>query len=189
LPEASVQELQELQSLGYLVAAEREGEKLGFADYGNSPVNFLNTNLYGEKLAYSTTNGTQAIEMAKPFGKIAIASFSNLDAATSWLIAEGQDIVILCSGWKNSFSLEDAVCAGALIEGISQSEGFSMQGDAALVSLLLWQKAKNNLQAFCSQGAHHARLEKLHLFSDLDHCFRTNTTSLVPYWDGQKIII
>ena len=131
LPVSELDELRILKSQGYLTAAERDGKKVDFADFGNSPVLFLRSELKGKKLAYSTTNGTKAIELAKPNGSVVIASFSNLGAVTAWLINQQKDILILCSGWKNSVSLEDSVCAGALTTGLINSDRFTTEGDSA----------------------------------------------------------
>ena len=40
IPVATVEEAREMKSKGYLLAAERDGFVLDFADFGNSPFNF-----------------------------------------------------------------------------------------------------------------------------------------------------
>jgi 2-phosphosulfolactate phosphatase len=188
VPVASLEELKTFKEAGFLTAAERDGKKVDFADYGNSPLRFLQEDLRGKSLAYSTTNGTQAIEIAKPFGGIVTASFANLHAVAAFLKAQNNDLVILCSGWMNSFSLEDSVCAGALIQELVFPASYSISSDSALAALELWEKAKECLQPFCSRGSHYKRLEKLGLQDDLDHCFLMNTSSVVPAWNGEKLI-
>ena len=124
IPVSDLDELLEFKNIGYLTAAERDGKKVDFADFGNSPVVFLKSNLKGKKLAYSTTNGTKAVEMAKSSVNIAIASFANLHVISKWLTDQNKNIVILCSGWKNTFSLEDTLCAGALVESLELTKLF-----------------------------------------------------------------
>ena len=65
VPVGNLEKLQRMKNAGYLTAAERDGKKINFADFGNSPVLFLKTDFRGRSLAYSTTNGTHAIEMAR----------------------------------------------------------------------------------------------------------------------------
>jgi len=159
-----------------------------FADFGNSPTRFLQSDLKGKKLAYSTTNGTRAIELAKPGGSVAIASFSNLEAVVSYLLAQQRDVLILCSGWKNGFSREDSVCAGAIANWLIFSKQFRLNGDAAMAVVQLWMGCKDNVQPYCSLGDHYRRLEKLGQQVDLDFSFRLNTSSLVPVWDQARIV-
>ena len=187
LPVEGLEELKILGSQGYLTAAERDGKKVDFADFGNSPVRFLQADLTGKKLAYSTTNGTRAIGLAKEAGPFTVAAFSNLDAVTAYLAAQQKDILILCSGWKSSFSLEDSVCAGAIASGLTSSGRYSLAGDPALAAVKLWDESRDHLQEFCSPGDHYRRLQKLGLQDDLDYSFRLNTSKAVPVWNTMHL--
>jgi len=185
IPVSGLDELLEYKNKGYLTAAERDGNKVDFADFGNSPVVFLQSALKGKNLAYSTTNGTQAVEMAKTSGNIATAAFANLQAMTDWLIDQQKNIVILCSGWKNTFSLEDTLCAGALVESLELTGQFSHICDASETALTLWQSSKNELQEVVKKANHYQRLVRLGQNDDLLHCFLLNTSKAVPVWDGK----
>jgi 2-phosphosulfolactate phosphatase len=53
-------------------------------------------------------------------------------------------VLLLCSGWKNKFNLEDALFAGAVTEEImKRSKGYKL-GDACLALKYLYEMAKNN---------------------------------------------
>ena len=65
IPVAGIREAQEYKKKGYLVACERDGQVLDFADIGNSPSDFLVDDYKGKTIAYSTTNGTKAIKLAR----------------------------------------------------------------------------------------------------------------------------
>jgi len=184
LPVSGLDELLELKNQGYLTAAERDGKKVDFADFGNSPTIFLQNNLAGKNLAYSTTNGTQAVEMAKSSGILVAAAFTNLNAVCDWLVKQEKNIVILCSGWKNTFSLEDTLCAGALVEELEISGKYAHCCDASFVSLKLWQKSKSELLKVVQEANHYQRLFRMGLTEDLKHCFVLNSSSAVPVWDG-----
>jgi len=186
IPVSGLDELLDYNRKGFLTAAERDGEKVEFADFGNSPTAFLQSSLSGKELAYSTTNGTQAVEIAKSSGTIVAAAFVNLNAAGNWLIRQSKNVVILCSGWKNTFSLEDTLCAGALIESLEHSGEFSHICDASAASLSLWQASKNNLQEVVRSANHYERLVKLGQQTDLEHCFQLNTSRALPVWDGME---
>ena len=87
IPLAGVDEAYIYKEKGYLVAGERDGSKIDFADFGNSPAGFKTPLIKGRDIAYTTTNGTQAIELAKGSESIVLASFSNLGAIARWLVA------------------------------------------------------------------------------------------------------
>lgn len=185
IPVSGLDELLAYKNKGYLTAAERDGKKVDFADFGNSPTVFLQTDLTGKELAYSTTNGTQAVEMAKSSGNIAVAAFVNLHALSQWLVSQQKNVIILCSGWKNTFSLEDTLCAGALVETLELSRQFVHSCDASGASLSLWQVSKNNLSEVVKSANHYQRLVRLGQQIDLEHCFKLNSSDTVPVWDGR----
>ncbi len=184
IPVLSLDELLEYKNKGFLTAAERDGRKVDFADFGNSPVMFLKSEIKGKELAYSTTNGTQAIEMAKISGNIAAASFANLHVICEWLISRHMNVVILCSGWKKSFSLEDTLCAGAIADALELSGRFESICDATVASQKLWQISKDDLVQVVHEANHYKRLSGIGLYDDLRHCFILNTSSAIPVWDG-----
>ncbi len=185
IPVSGLAELMEYKNKGFLTAAERDGRKVDFADFGNSPTFLLQQDLSGKELAYSTTNGTQAVEKAMSCGNIAIAAFANLQAITVWLSEQQKNIIVLCSGWKNTFSFEDTLCAGALAESLKLSAEYAISCDAAVAALTLWQRAKNDLETVVKTASHYQRLLALEQHADLQHCFRLNSSQSVPVWDGR----
>lgn len=188
IPVSGLEELLEYKNKGYLTAAERNGNKVDFADFGNSPTVFLKSDLKDKELAYSTTNGTQAVELAKSSGNIAVAAFVNLSSVSAWLIEQQKNVVILCSGWKNTFSLEDTLCAGALVEILEQCGKFNPICDASGAALSVWQSSKDDLREVVKKANHYQRLIKLGQQVDLMHCFRLNTSVVVPVWNGTGFI-
>src|SRR5271167_1857587 len=71
LPVASVLEARNFQSKGFLVAAERQAQKVPGFDLGNSPSEYMNPALKGKIIVFTTTNGTQAIRAAREAYRIA----------------------------------------------------------------------------------------------------------------------
>lgn len=183
VPVPALDDLLTYKNKGFLTAAERDGKKVDFADFGNSPTVFLQNNLSGRDLAYSTTNGTLAIEMAKDSGRIVAVAFVNLDAVANWLIHENSNVVILCSGWKNSFSLEDSLCAGALIDLLLKTGKYNTTCDSSQAAHALWQKAKSNLLDEVKKASHYKRLAALGHKDDLRHCFNLNSSASVPIFN------
>ncbi len=178
VPLDSLDGLQPYRQKGYKLAAERNGSKVGDAEYGNSPTEYLRHNMTGVKLAYSTTNGTVAILRAADADLTLCGSFANLSALAVRLRQKGMDTVVLCSGWKNDFCIEDTLVAGALIEKLSDVA--EPHGDAAGMALSLWCAAKEDPYAYCSNASHVHRLQRLGAAEDIRFAFRMDTCPVVP---------
>ncbi len=188
IPVATIEQAKEYKSKGFLVASERDGKVLDFADFGNSAFNFMNEEVKGKTIVYSTTNGTQAIDLAKHAKGLAIGAFNNLSVLADYLIKENKNLVILCAGWKNKFNLEDTIFAGALIERLLLNNNFKMDCDAAEASLDLWLTAKKDPLAYIEKAAHRHRLKRLKLDDVLEYTFKNDSTNVVPVLKGNVLI-
>jgi len=82
IPVAEISEAKEFKRKGYLVAAERDGYVLDFADFGNSPFNFTRDKVEGKTIVYSTTNGTRIIDLASTSYMTIIGTFINISSLT-----------------------------------------------------------------------------------------------------------
>ncbi len=185
IPVVSVADAKQYKDKGYLIAAERDGIKLDFADFGNSPFNFMQEGLEGSTIVYSTTNGTQAIQRAASAQQVVIASFINLTAVARYLQNLQADVVILCAGWKDRFSLEDAVCSGALAKKLLASGCFISDCDAVTAAIELWHIAEKNLIAFNQKFAHTHRLKNLMLDDVIEYCLTPDQSEKIPLFrDG-----
>ena len=115
IPVSSVSDAKKfLNTKHTIVAAERNAEALDGFDYGNSPFQYMNPEIKNKTLVLTTTNGTKAINMAKKF-QVITACFINVDSICNYLINSKRDILILCSGWKGVFNLEDSIFSLSLI--------------------------------------------------------------------------
>lgn len=188
IPVSSIEKAMEFKKYGFPVAAERDGVILSFADFGNSALAFMNKEVEGQKLIFTTTNGTVAIETGKNYGEVVIGAFSNLSAVASWVSINDKNVIILCSGWKGSFCLEDTIFAGALIEKLLMLKHYKIHCDSASASVDLWNTAKPNLRDYAEKAVHRERLRKLGVDDVLDFSFTPDTTTVVPVLkDGELI--
>lgn len=188
IPVPNYEKAREFKENGYIVASEKEGIVMDFADFGNSPFNFLKKQLQGKIIAYCTTNGTKAIKMANNSHKTVIGSFLNLTALSKWLIKQNKNVVILCSGWKNKFNLEDSIFSGALAEKILLSDNFITHCDSALGAIDLWDISKDNLLKYIEKASHRHRLKKLVLDDVLEYCFTPDTSDVIPVFENNAIV-
>lgn len=182
IPVASLEIAKEYKDKGFLVASEQDGKKLEWADFGNSAFNFSSEAVSGRTLVYCTTNGTRAIEIAKHAEKIAMGAFVNISALCGWLVKENRNVVILCSGWKNKFCLEDSLFAGALAEKLLSEPGYTTCCDSVQASMDLWHSARGDVHAYLEKAAHRHRLKKLGLDDVIPYSFTPDTTIVVPVY-------
>lgn len=188
LPVASVAEAREYQNRGFLVAAERQAQKVEGFDLGNSPFEYMKPALRGKIIVFTTTNGTQAIRAASDSYKIAIGSFLNLSALCLWLLKQRHDIILLCAGWKDFFNLEDTLCAGAIIQKLERTGSFDIEGDSALAAKYLCEKAGDDLYAFLEDSSHFNRLAKLNLEKEIRYCLTPDSAAVVPVHEGKYLV-
>jgi 2-phosphosulfolactate phosphatase len=177
---AEVSEARNYKSRGYLVAAERDGYVLDFADFGNSPFNFTKERVEGKTIVYSTTNGTGIINAAAGSYQTVIGAFLNLTALSAWLIRQDKSVILFCAGWKNRFNLEDSVCAGAFAEKLMESNLYSTICDSTLACIDLWKQAKNDLPGYIAKTAQQKRLKDKGLDDCIRFCLTPDFTEKIP---------
>lgn len=186
IPVATVEECKSYEGQGYLLAAERNGEVVEGFNFGNSPFSYTEEKVSGKKIVLTTTNGTHAISQAKNADKIVVGSFLNLDAISTWLSNENSDVLLLCSGWKNKFNLEDTLFAGAVVNQLRDKvDNFC---DAAIAAEDLYLKAKDGLREYLYKSSHSQRLKELNIEDDIQFCLKQNICKSIPVLKDNKLV-
>jgi len=180
IPVATIGEAREYKNKGYLVAAERDGNVLDFADFGNSPFNFTREKVAGKTIVYSTTNGTGIINQASNAGYIVIGSFLNLSSLTGWIGKQEKNVVLFCAGWKNRFNLEDTLCAGAIAEKLLSTSLYSTICDSTHAAVDLWLMAKDDMTGYIQKVAQRSRLREKGLDDCIGFCLTPDFTDKIP---------
>lgn len=191
IPVASLEKAEELKSRGYFVGAERNVEKCDFADAGNSPFDYYSEKVKGKEIVFTTTNGTRAIELAAAENDVIIGAFCNISAVADFCRNAGKDVLVVCAGWNNLFSLEDTLFAGLLVYRLKCSGNFETSGDSAVAASVLWQQAEPDVKTFLQQSEHAKRLFSHHLEKDFEFCLTQDAVPVVPFFEkfSQKILI
>ena len=177
-PFASVDECRAMRAKGYYIAGERGGEKVSDFDIGNSPFSYMEDHLKGEKVAVTTTNGTQVIELSKGSEEIIIGSFLNIKAVVKYLKKKPNDVLIFCAGWKGHVNLEDTLFAGALASKLGSE--YTLADDAGLVAKSVYNDNKLNLLGFILKSSHAQRLKKFNVNHDIEFCLTLDEYDVVP---------
>jgi len=187
IPVATIEEASEYKKKGYLVGAERNGIALDGFDFGNSPYSYMNDKINGKTIVISTTNGTQAIDAAQKAYKVVIGAFTNITAICDWLDSQNKNILLLCSGWKNKFNLEDSLFAGALTERLLKKSDFQLS-DSALSVSYLYKQAESNPYKFLRNSSHTERLASMGLKHDIKYCLSLDKTKIIPVLEGKYLV-
>jgi 2-phosphosulfolactate phosphatase len=188
IPVASIEEAREFKKQGYVVGAERNAIAVEGFDFGNSPYSYMGEQVRGKTIVITTTNGTHAIQVARHAFKVVIGSFLNIDSLCEWLTEQNRNVLLLCSGWKNKFNLEDALFAGAVTEKISSMSDKFQHGDGCLALKYLYQLAEKDPNKFLNHSSHKERLAKLNLKKDIKYCLTPNQTRVIPVLKGNALV-
>lgn len=189
LPVSNPEECRMFKDFEFIIAAERNAVKVEGFDMGNSPFEYENPILAGRNIAFTTTNGTKAIKMAKAMDphSILIGSFLNISALCKRIESSGKDLVLLCSGWKDKYNLEDTLFAGAVIEKLIGK--YTMQDDAALSAWYLYKQHQGDLESLVRKSSHAERFTLLHLQTDdVKFCLQEDTCKVVPEMEGEFLV-
>ncbi|MDX6401657.1 MAG: 2-phosphosulfolactate phosphatase [Gaiellaceae bacterium] len=150
-----------------LVGGERKAVQVEGFDVGASPREFLQAR--AETLILSTTNGTRAIlETARYCEDVVLGCLLNLNVVAA--VAEARDTVVVCAGFQGAFALDDAYCAGRIVQLVTGS-----RTDAAIGSELIARAFPTALEAFNARTYGPPGLEE-----DIAFCARENLLDVVP---------
>jgi 2-phosphosulfolactate phosphatase len=153
-----------------IVGGERRGVVVEGFDVGASPRGFA-SGARARNLILSTTNGTAAIlTAAERCDVVLLGSLLNLDAVCEAARAAGGDVVVFCAGFMGMFALDDAYCAGRIVERLDGE-----RTDAALAAELLAQSFPSALDGLNARTYGPPGLE-----ADIEYCARENLLDTVP---------
>ena len=191
IPVAEVEECKRLgnEIIGSITAGEREGKVIEGLQYGNSPTEYPRQFIEDKTLVLTTTNGTKLLHMAfaKGCAQVVTGSFANLSAVCDYLIAQGKNVVLGCSGWKDRFNLEDTLLAGAVIDRVK--EHFIIHDDSSLMASEMFTLHRNDLYSFIQHTTHWHRLAAYGLQKDLEYCVSTDVANVLPVLKNGELII
>jgi 2-phosphosulfolactate phosphatase len=150
-----------------LLGGERKAIRVEGFDVGASPREFLERR--AATLILSTTNGTRAIlETAKRCERVLLGSLLNLAAVAG--AAESDDVVVVCAGFQGAFALDDAYCAGRIVELLGGE-----RTDTATASMLLARAFPSALDGLNARTYGPPGLEE-----DIAYCAQVDLLDVVP---------
>jgi Mg-chelatase subunit ChlD len=174
-------------------AVEPQGPDLGY--HGSAAVVLLSDGentvdpdpvdvaaLYGEflerraaALILSTTNGTRTIlAAASRCEEVLLGSLLNLGAVARAAVERGEDVAVLCAGFQGAFALDDAYCAGRIVQLLGGG-----RSDAAIAAELVAASFPTALEALNARTYGPPGLEE-----DIAFCAREDVLDVVPRLAG-----
>jgi 2-phosphosulfolactate phosphatase len=156
-----------------LVGGERDAVRIEGFDVGASPREFLERR--AGTLILSTTNGTSAIlEAAHRCETVLLGSLLNLDALVRDVRGRGEDVAIVCAGFKGSFALDDAYCAGRIVQELAVG-----RSDAAIAAELVARSFPDAWSGLTARSYGPPGLDE-----DIRFCARESVLDVVPHFAG-----
>ena len=172
----------------HIVAAERGAVSLKGFQYGNSPFQYMNDEIYNKTLVLTTTNGTKAINLAK-HRSVITASYINADAVCDFILGRNRDVLLLCSGWKGMINMEDSIFAGYLSDRLLKSNLFETSCDSVLITKELYINSRHDIYDFLKDSSHRKRLQNLNMEKDTRFCLNPEITSdIIPIYRTDRLI-
>lgn len=177
MPFPDLESCRGMNKLGYITSGERNGEKVEGFDKGNSPFEYMEE-ICGKKVAFTTTNGTQAISKSVGAKDVVIGAFLNLSMVSKYVIDSPNNVLVVCAGWKGKVNLEDTLFAGALVEKVKGH--IEPECDAAVAARHIYNVAKDDMVEFLKQASHIRRLNRLGIHEDIVFCLTQDKYQVVP---------
>ena len=158
-----------------IVGGERNAVRIDGFDVGASPREFLEPR--ARTLILSTTNGTRSIATAaERCEEVLLGSLLNLAAVTAAARGRGEDVAILCAGFKGDFALDDAYCAGRVVQLLAGEPT-----DAAVAADAIARSYPTALDGLNARTYGPSGLEE-----DIAFCARESVLEAVPRFAGMR---
>lgn len=189
IPVTDINECLSYAAVDVLCACEREGKIADGFSHGNSPLEYTPDVIKNKTLVLTTTNGTKCIQMsrAQQAAEIITGAFVNLQAVCTYIQDAKQDVLLFCSGWKDQFSLEDTLFAGAVCDALEAH--FTINTDSAYAAMHLYRSVKNDLYTAVTHSSHYKRLAAHGVEQDIRYCCSLNQIDIVPFLTSNNTLI
>lgn len=158
---------------------------------------FIGKNLKGKEIAFSTSNGTNAIiNTVDMLGKVFIGSMLNLTATAEALAKEIRDrkksLAVICSGMDGRVALDDLYVAGSLIHktiAVGRIRGFEIDDGVSIAKMVHGGFSRPIEALLASESG--KRLSSLSMTSDIALCAKIDLMPgavIATKEDGQYIV-
>jgi 2-phosphosulfolactate phosphatase len=171
------------------LAGERRMVRVAGFDLGNSPFEYTPEVVAGRTILFSTTNGTVALTATHGARACFFAAFANARAtiaAVRHAAALEADVTIVCAGHERHLALEDVVCAGRLVRGITEGRADAVRGDGARIAEAVERPFVGGIASVAYEASHARSLAAAGFEADVQACLTLDQFGVaVRYHDRQ----
>lgn len=180
-----------LHSTSTILCGERGGKRVEGFKLGNSPLEYTEEAVSGKAIILTTTNGAVALTKAKHAKHCFVSSFVNMSATIEAIRAienlENEQLVVLCSGREEEFSLEDSVCAGMLITRLLAGAPAHHLSDSARAALSVYGNYGQDIYRTLISSDHGRALIEMGFEEDIRTASAIDSVPLVPVLEQTAI--
>ena len=145
----------------------------------------------GKSIIYCTTNGSVALAKSRYARALIVGSFLNLTTVVEFVKEENKDFLFICAGRINTigyFSLEDAVCAGMMIQKLMKVESLELNlSDSAKAAHALYKTFGRSILKMLKTSEHGRFLIEIGYADDLKICAAVDSVPVLPVQIENKI--
>ena len=164
-----------------LRAGERNGKMIEGFNLGNSPLEYKEEIVKGKSIILLTTNGSGAMVKGRYAKNVLVAGFVNISKVVEYLHELKEDLVIICSGKENRFCLEDAVCAGRILNQLQENVDTEIvTDDAGAAAMALDKNTAKNILKLLRNSEHGQYLTEIGFAEDIKICAGIDTMPILP---------
>ena len=169
-----------------ILAGERDTKLIDGFHLGNSPLAYTPEKVKGKFIILTTSNGTKALNNLEGAKKVIIGGFLNLGAVVQSLLSH-DEVVFVCSGTNNNFSMDDAMCAAAITDHLMQHKSLQLS-DMAQTLHKAYKNEAGNLRLLLDDCYHLNLLIRNGFEQDVNYCLQENVFNYVPEMNQEKLI-
>ena len=106
----------------FLLGGEMGAQKIQGFDFGNSPLEYTKEEITDKTIAYTTANGTVAVNRCNDTAETLIGCILNAQAVAAKALESGRDVALVCAGNRGKFSTDDVIATGCILDRILRIE-------------------------------------------------------------------
>jgi 2-phosphosulfolactate phosphatase len=101
----------------------------------------------------------------------------------------GKPVTLLCAGSEGQVSLEDALCAGLLLDRVLDVDQAAALGDGAKIAYALYRGSRESLARALFGAAHTRALLALGFGEDISYCARIDALDALPVMRDNRLVL
>ncbi|GAC1408383.1 MAG: 2-phosphosulfolactate phosphatase family protein [Candidatus Velthaea sp.] len=174
-----------------LLGGERDSHKISGFDLDNSPRSYARDVVHGKTIAFTTTNGTRALSRVGHAGASVVlcgALINRRAVVRAIEAADAQEALLVCAGHEGTFSLEDFLCAGAIVDAFVQRHPHIVLSDGGRAAALTYRTSAARIADAVASGEHAQALAASGFRDDILAAATLDVADVVPVFRNGELV-